>query len=70
MPTFRIEYRDPKTEEIVVEYRDFEDSHDVEVRSPDGTINRHISFIPAIDWATDYAYTVADKGYHQVTLEK
>ena len=54
MPIFKVEYKDPETEEIVVEERVFEGSED------DPTMT-------AEEWAKDYAYTMADKGWNQVT---
>ena len=50
MPKFRIEYIDPETEEEVIEYRNFVDGGGV----------------TAEFWAEDYAYTRADKGWHEV----
>ena len=53
MPRFKIEYRDPETDKVEVDYCDFEDSHDPH-------------FISAKQWAEDRAYMLADKGWYQV----
>lgn len=53
MPKFKIEYNDPETKEPKVKYQDFEDT---------GTIT-------AKDWAEDYAYALADKGWFKVTQQ-
>ena len=52
MPKFNITYVDPETEEMVEEIREFEDG----------------AGLSAMEWAEDYGYTAADKGYHTVTL--
>lgn len=47
---FRITYTDPKTNEEVVEEKDFESSEN----------------LGALYWAEDYAYLVADKGHYEI----
>lgn len=47
---FKITYRDPDTNEKVVTYQKFEDT----------------PTITAKQWAEDYAYTLADKGWYTV----
>lgn len=51
MPRFRIEYINPETNEAIKEVIEFEDT----------------ASVSAQEWAEDYAYTVADKGAHEVT---
>lgn len=51
---FKITYKDPDTEELVSVYKEFEDSHEPH-------------FISAADWAEDYAYAKADKGFYVIT---
>lgn len=50
MKKFRIRYKDPDTGQIETVEQEFEDG--------DG--------IPAIAWAKDYGYTLADKGWYEV----
>lgn len=47
---FRITYDDPKTSETVTIEREFEDSATVAAR----------------EWAMDFAYTLANKGWNRV----
>ena len=49
---YRIEYKDPITEEIKVITKIFEDTFE----------------IPAKEWAEDFAYALADKGWYEITL--
>jgi hypothetical protein len=48
---FKIQYRDPDTDEIITIEEDFEDSER----------------FPAKMWAEDKAYSLADKGWNRVT---
>lgn len=65
MPKFKIEYKDPLTEERVVEYLEFED---YEGRATlYGEEVGPVLKISAKEWAEDYAYTAADKGLYKVT---
>lgn len=50
MPKFQIVYLHHETEEVIKEIRDFKDTE----------------VISAKEWAEDYAYTMADKGYYIV----
>lgn len=54
MTRFLIQYRDPETNEEKEVEQDFEDSHDPH-------------FISAKDWADDYGYMLADKGWYHIT---
>ncbi len=50
MPKFQIVYLHHETEEVVKEIHEFKDTE----------------VISAKEWAEDYAYTMADKGYYIV----
>lgn len=52
MARFKITYADPETEELIITTEDFFDSDN----------------ITAEEWAEDFAYAKADKGFH--TVEK
>jgi len=51
---FLIRYKNPETEEIVEKVEEFEDTETV----------------TAAEWAEDYAYGRADKGWHEVVRLK
>lgn len=51
MTRFRIEYRHPETDEAMSIEEDFEDTEEISAK----------------EWAEDYAYTLADKGWYRVT---
>jgi len=53
--TFEIKYCDPKTGEPLTVTEDFEDTEDMGILS-----------ISAKEWAEDYGYTLADKGWFSV----
>jgi hypothetical protein len=53
---FKITYTDPETQETMVVKQVFEDSKDLD--------------ISAREWAEDYAYSLADKGWHKVEVIK
>ena len=48
---FRIEYKDPVTQELVVVEHEFANSETISAR----------------EWAEDWAYCIADKGHHVVS---
>lgn len=48
---FRIDYKDPETQEDKTVYAEFHDTQTITARQ----------------WAEDYGYTLADKGYFTVT---
>ena len=52
---FKITYQDPKTDEEVVEEKEFET-----------TMAEQGTTITALEWAEDYAYTMADKGHFTI----
>lgn len=54
MTRFKIEYKDPDTDQILVEEQEF-------FNSPEPLCIRDR------EWAQDYAYTMANKGWHRVT---
>jgi len=53
---FEITYTDPETQETITVNHAFEDSKDPN--------------ISAREWAEDYAYSLADKGWHKVEEAK
>lgn len=65
MPKFKIEYRNPENNEIETVIKVFEDTPDITNpnRVPPGTPTS----MTALDWATDLAYSLSDKGWFQVT---
>lgn len=48
--TFRIEYRDPQTDEKIIVVKEFEDTETISAR----------------EWAEDWAYSAADKGASKI----
>lgn len=54
MTRFRIEYRDPETNELKEVEKECEDSTDPHL-------------ITAREWAEDHAYMLADKGWYRIT---
>lgn len=48
---FKITYMDPDTEELVSVYKEFEDT----------------DTLKSSEWAEDYAYAKADKGFYVIT---
>lgn len=54
MKKFLICYEDPYTKDLLYKTCEFEDSYDP-------------VFISAKNWAEDYAYSLADKGWNHVT---
>ena len=64
MANFKITYKDPETNEIkhvVAEFNDW-----VGRVGQDGAEIGPPLSIPAMSWARDYAYTLADKGWYEV----
>lgn len=55
MPLFQIKYEDPDTQEICTVEKVFKDSEGG-------------GDIIAAEWAEDYAYMMADKGWYEITL--
>ena len=53
METFKIRYIDPKTGEEMVVVKEFETT---------GSMS-------AYEWAEDYAYMLADKGWYKIEME-
>ena len=51
MPTFKITYTDPEDENHTITVT--EEFHDTEN-------------VTALEWAEDYAYAVADKGFYEI----
>ena len=51
--SFKIEYFDPDTNELITESKEFKNTEDVS----------------AWEWAEDYAYTKAGKGWYKITAE-
>lgn len=65
MTLFKIQYRDPETEEVRTEHHEFEDwSGRATLHGEPTGPTLHIS---AKEWAEDWAYTAADKGWYKVT---
>lgn len=56
MKKFLIKYKDPDTQEIVEVVKEFDDFAGSDT----------VGSITAEEWAEDFAYTAADKGYHEV----
>jgi hypothetical protein len=61
---FEITYTDPETEEMMTVYKSFEDWTGRAIIG--GKEIGPVLSITAQDWANDYAYTLADKGYFKI----
>jgi hypothetical protein len=55
-----------ETEEIIQEYKEYEDAKNVEIILGGVTSNYCWDLIPAREFAEDYAYMKSDKGWYEI----